>query len=541
MSQKTNPISLRLQNSNKHFESCWYSDFFYDQVLGDEIKLRTYMENIIYQAGRSKTLPSIQCHYKRYCTFLFFLDQRGERHKREFSLKVSREPTEDVLPPTIKNLPGNNKVSITTRDHSLLNQAQDVLCRGALSRENKNSFLIEEGATQKRSSLSHNAIQEYIYNYAIKGSYNELNNTLQIRTQLSKVKRSDFAPQSSGAVNFLIKPKGFLTFSITSFALVRGMPYRQYMPIRQPALVGSTLRSFDKVGAQFFSEFDNANKTRNPVPFNTGLIKEPTSQVFSVQKRGRENIFRRLIIGRYSESTQNRLSYSFVKNLDKQLTNSPFFSNSLRDQTLQSKVAYCSKSQSDLSLQSKVAKVSTSNSKSNKVSILDNIHFNRLDISRFVNLLEKTDLNKKTTCFVREQWQSLPNELVRYTELLLNLYHGNFKYHTIYPIRAISPYQSAGFLIDSVVYLLQRKSSFRQIKDELFRELDQNQLIKGARLSCAGRLGGRSKKAQKAKTQTAQWGETSLTLFSSRLSFASKGVKTTYGKVGVKLWLCYKS
>ena len=109
MSQKTNPISLRLQNSNKHFESCWYSDFFYNQVLGDEIKLGIYIKGLLYQAGRSKTLPSIQSQYKRYSTLLFLLDQRAERHKREFSLKLSREPVEHVVLPKIKFLPNKSK------------------------------------------------------------------------------------------------------------------------------------------------------------------------------------------------------------------------------------------------------------------------------------------------------------------------------------------------------------------------------------------------------------------------------------------------
>ena len=177
----------------------------------------------------------------------------------------------------------------------------------------------------------------------------------------------------------------------------------------------------------------------------------------------------------------------------------------------------------------------------NILSLLNDKYSKLLSTFTSANPLEKTNSNKNSTCSVLQEWRTKALGLARHTELFLNSYSGNFWYHTVYPIRAISPFQSAGFLLESIAYLLQRKSSFRQIKDDIFRELDQYQIIKGARLSCAGRLGGRSKKAQKAKTQSAQWGETSLTVFSSRLDFASKGVNTTYGKVGVKLWLCYKA
>lgn len=578
MSQKTNPISLRLQKSNKHFESCWYSDFFYDQVLNDEVELRTYIQSIFFQAARSKTLPSIQSQYKRYCTFLFFLDQRAERHKREFSLKLSRDPLEAMLPPRIKSLAGKSLVSFTTLDSLLSNQAQDILCKERFSYRDKYSFLVKEGTRQEKSGFSHNLIQEYVYNHAIKGSYlkklplslldpvkssnietahlcrdiinkdltrhlnSESNDTLQIMTRLTDVTTlttaeqssarssaaltltrlstprsrviasgnhitgSQFTPQNNKLSNSSISLKGFLAFSVISFALTRGVLHEQEKKtVRVPALVGFTEESFDDIKRKLLFQVDYKSKTENTVFFKSRVKKEPTRNIFSIQDRGlhsvavQDNLFRRLVFDRYSQSAQNRLSFLLVRELDKQLA------------------------------------------RTKKLSILGNKSFLRLGLSTPVNLIEKTTFENNATYLVKQQWRDKGESRSRHTELLINLYSDNFGYHTLYPIRAISPYQSAGFLIESVSYLLQRKNSFRQIKDELFRELDQYQQIKGARLSCAGRLGGRSKKAQKAKTQSAQWGETSLTVFSSRLAFASLGVNTTYGKVGVKLWLCYKT
>ena len=109
------------------------------------------------------------------------------------------------------------------------------------------------------------------------------------------------------------------------------------------------------------------------------------------------------------------------------------------------------------------------------------------------------------------------------------------------PIRFISDTQSVVSLLDGVVFLLEKRISFRQIKSKLFQDLSKNLQIKGVRISCSGRLGGRSKKAQKAKLQSDQWGETSLNAFSSKIVFASKSAYTSYGKVGIKIWLSFEN
>jgi hypothetical protein len=518
MSQKTNPISLRLQNSNKHFESCWYSDFFYNQVLGDEIQLGIYIKGLLYQAGQSRTVPSFQSQYKRYYTLLFLLDQRAERHKREFSLKLSRESVENVFLPRTKFLPNKNKACISVWDGSLLIKAQDLLRQKKLSQKERYKFLVEEGTKRERPGLTHKGIQNYVSNYAIKGSSLEVLflSGLKQKKVVNK-KRADLfntiinpgrkhnsfacvANYKKGSNDFSIKSKGFLSFLILSFALIRVMPCIQESFLKAIPLLSFREQTSSRVDKQVDSVLYNTIKAKNAVFLKTRLIKKVTDNSICVQEQEieRENLFRRLIIDQHSQSSQNRLSYCFMKNLEKQF----------RCTTI--------------------------------LSVLDDKSSKRCSTSTSINLLEKTNLKKKTTCVFQQEWKTRSLGLARHTELFLNIYSGNFGYHTVYPIRAISPFQSAAFLVESVAYLLQRKSSFRQIKDDIFRELDQYELIKGARLSCAGRLGGRSKKAQKAKTQSAQWGETSLTVFSSRLAFSSKGVNTTYGKVGVKVWLCYK-
>ena len=99
--------------------------------------------------------------------------------------------------------------------------------------------------------------------------------------------------------------------------------------------------------------------------------------------------------------------------------------------------------------------------------------------------------------------------------------------------------QAASFLSEEIAYYLERRVPFRRIKQLLLREL-RTDYIEGVRVNCSGRVGGRSKKAQRARGERFQWGQTSSHVFSSRLSFASRSALTSFGKVGIKVWICYK-
>ena len=99
--------------------------------------------------------------------------------------------------------------------------------------------------------------------------------------------------------------------------------------------------------------------------------------------------------------------------------------------------------------------------------------------------------------------------------------------------------KSALFIVEQIIYFLQKRVPFGKIKQQLWREL-QFKYMEGFRITYSGRLGGRSKKAQRSRQKTFQWGKTSSHVFSSKLSFASKSALTKFGKVGIKVWVCYK-
>lgn len=110
----------------------------------------------------------------------------------------------------------------------------------------------------------------------------------------------------------------------------------------------------------------------------------------------------------------------------------------------------------------------------------------------------------------------------------------------IFLFRAQNVAQSALFICEEIVYQLQRRTRFRQIQTRFLQDLRNKSAIKGVRVTCVGRIGGRAKKAQRARGESFKMGQTSLHFFDSRLSFASKTALTPYGTVGVKVWVCWE-
>ena len=108
-------------------------------------------------------------------------------------------------------------------------------------------------------------------------------------------------------------------------------------------------------------------------------------------------------------------------------------------------------------------------------------------------------------------------------------------------VKCPSSHQNPLFLAEQVVRSLQERVAFRHIKHRLIREISKNSAVKGIRITCSGRVAARSKKAQKARRESIQWGETSLHVFSELVHFAQSGANTTFGKVGVKVWICYRA
>ena len=109
---------------------------------------------------------------------------------------------------------------------------------------------------------------------------------------------------------------------------------------------------------------------------------------------------------------------------------------------------------------------------------------------------------------------------------------------TLYFLLCPSIHQNPYFLASQLCFSLENRKTFRRLKDRLMQDISADSSIKGVRITCSGRVAARSKKAQKAKTESIQWGQTSLNVFSDLVNFASKSALTPFGKIGVKVWIC---
>lgn len=107
------------------------------------------------------------------------------------------------------------------------------------------------------------------------------------------------------------------------------------------------------------------------------------------------------------------------------------------------------------------------------------------------------------------------------------------------PFKVKNDWQYASYLADEIVYFLEKRIPFRRLKTRILKQLSKISAIRGVRITCSGRVGGKSKKAQRAKVECLKYGQTSLQVFSSKIDFCVKTAFTSFGSVGVKVWICY--
>lgn len=102
--------------------------------------------------------------------------------------------------------------------------------------------------------------------------------------------------------------------------------------------------------------------------------------------------------------------------------------------------------------------------------------------------------------------------------------------------KVTSIYKSAEFVAEFIALCFEQNKSFRQIFRQVLKEIKKEKLITGIRIACAGRLNG----AEMARVETKRYGQTSLHVFSNRIDYHATSAYTSYGLIGVKVWISYK-
>lgn len=148
--------------------------------------------------------------------------------------------------------------------------------------------------------------------------------------------------------------------------------------------------------------------------------------------------------------------------------------------------------------------------------------------------LDKTMIPKKKKIILPSSPYKSHIETVLCNHFSCNI---NFQFFQTYNM-----FQNSFFLIDEVIYYIEKRVPFFKIKNYILKKLAEQKSnhIKGIRVMCSGRVGGKSKKAQRSKIQNFKYGETSLHVFSSKIDFKSKNAFTSFGTLGIKVWICYR-
>ena len=96
-----------------------------------------------------------------------------------------------------------------------------------------------------------------------------------------------------------------------------------------------------------------------------------------------------------------------------------------------------------------------------------------------------------------------------------------------------NPWTSAVLSGQWIAQQLEQRKPYRRILKQALQKIMANKEIKGARIDVAGRLGG----ADIARRETLREGRLPLQTIRSNIDYGLVEARTTYGAIGVKVWL----
>lgn len=457
MGQKINPISLRLQQTNRHFDSCWYSDYYYSDLISRDLNLQTYFNSILNQLKKPSGRFFIQNFQKKLQIHLFICNPKESRFERSSFFRL---PKMNLNTKKQKKSLKYYKNTHYRFKNTFLNQYS--------IQESKytSSFLflfgnLKKAKTKSRSNLSIKSqliIRYTLLTFFLKASLNYSKNSSLFSILKYKINNLEC---------FLKKS---LLFLITKYVHSKLSMQSGKKQIKEKEL------------------FKKSNLMTNSLEEKTNISLELQS-----------------LLKRINKKSINSTNWIHRKT-EKSLFNDSFFKNS--------KHLFLKKRINSLFVQQKKT--------NNEFALEKQLVFPAFEIATknfFVlkNSPFREHLERVTSCFFQTKVNTF-----------------------FYLIK--NEKQSALFLADEIIYFLEKRILFRQIKNKIYKEIQKKKfpLIQGIRISCSGRGGGKSKKAQRAKKQTFQYGQTSLHVFSSKIDFAAKSARTSFGHIGIKVWICYK-
>lgn len=96
-----------------------------------------------------------------------------------------------------------------------------------------------------------------------------------------------------------------------------------------------------------------------------------------------------------------------------------------------------------------------------------------------------------------------------------------------------NPEASAAIMAESIVEQIEKRIPYRRVLKQTLAKIIANRQVKGARIMMGGRLGG----AEIARSERLEEGSLPLQTLRADIDFARATAHTTYGTIGVKVWI----
>ena len=557
MGQKVNPISLRLEKTNRHFDSCWYDDYNYTDLLLQDLRIKNYLKIVLNQIKYPEGRVLIENLPNKSNINLFYCNPSLSRQKKNKDFKLQNK---------------NNIVKKNKKKYQKINKKhwkdEFTLAQQTLEEWKNSVYPLTVCAFPLHGTNNQNLLLQYISKKKSKKDYTVGTNKVAQNLSRKGILRVPCVPSETGGVADHNQRR-------VPSPLFKGHEKQKKTPKTKDL---SCLKSTKETYAEFI---------------NKGIKKSNTLCVPSVPsyKQGEQNNINLTLLQFILEERekvnraekQKQSIHSFMelqkKGIDKKWVGERFFIRYLLAQLygkfLQNKSVYSQESlhtlyqwliffqernrfvvdpnYAPLLGTQNISKKKAFSFSFGKKRYGDQPEetpskghrgYSRISEVRKKRIVEaKYDLG--TTLYPYKQiapglYSSYPLSRVykSYLESFLCKQYRTF-FNLLF-FRSGTEKQGALFLVEDIIYYLERKIPFRRIKSQILKEIPKYTSIRGIRITCSGRVGGRSKKAQRSKIQSVKIGQTPLGVFSSKIDFASKSALTRFGLIGVKVWVCYQ-
>lgn len=507
MGQKVNPISLRLQLTNREFDSNWYNNYYYRKLVSRDIYLQQYINSFLNHIKCPEPRISIQYTQKnsKLFTFLCYPKYSREIRSRMFGLaNKSFSNLKSKRKNNLKfNLKNNKKLQYSYSSYYFKSLTSTPTTPTTTPTTPK--------YTQYKSSKSSNSSNNQLLLNFLKNTRSTINLLKNRTTNSNNTKISNL---SSIVNNSNIFQKNLRNNNINGVKT-------------------TTLTLLKKRNNEYKNEY-KTNFLRCfllyymlSAQYNRNILLKSSSNDYNISNDS--NLNRNITTFSTPTNSKSFSNVEIVSIINKLLTQlNPSTLTLLQNKkTTINFLMECNK---------KKNKKYTSCNFSSYYKYTDPNKYNTISNYSNSNIISNYSNSNSNSNIIKPQ--QINN--LKHKNYVQDFVYSQFNLNTQYVIFHVSQdWQSAGFLADEIVYFIEKRVAFRRLKHKIIQKIAENSAIRGVRIQYSGRVGAQSKKAQRAKTESVKYGQTSRHTFSSKIDFAIRTARTPFGSVGIKVWICY--